>query len=242
MITVFIISKKYKYGMSDHYSFTLRNLGLSLKNAIWALFMPVIILGGILGGIFTTTEAAGVAAVYAFVVGLFSKEINMKNIPAIIKETIVDTSVIMLIVAAASPFGWILALEQLPQKILELFTAMSDNKFVILFLLNVFFLLIGLFMETIAAMIILIPVIIPLITDLGIDPIHFGVIIVFNLLIGQLTPPLGTLMFTTCSIAKVSVWDFQRAVWPFYIALFVTLMVLTYLPQLYMWLPNIVKL
>lgn len=239
MVMVSILSKKHGYGLTDQGKFSFLYLGQTMRSALFALVMPVIILGGILGGIFTTTEAAGIAATYAFLIGIATRELKLKDYPNIIKETIVDTSVIMLIVAAASPFGWILALEQVPQKVLELFTSISENPLIILFVLNIFFLLIGMFMETIAIMIILIPILIPLITGLGIDPIHFGVVIVFNLLIGQLTPPLGTLMFTTCSIARVSVIDFQKAVWPFYIALFITLLVITYLPQLFMWLPGI---
>ncbi|WP_280922259.1 TRAP transporter large permease [Ammoniphilus resinae] len=240
MITVYILSKRYGYGLSDKMKFSLLNLWNSTKAASWSLFMPIVILGGILTGVFTTTEAAAVAAVYALVVGVVTRELKLEHVPSIMKETIMDTTVIMLIVAAASPFGWILALEQVPQMVLELFTSISSNVYITLFMLNIFFFILGLFMETMAVMIILVPVLMPLVTELGIDPLHFGVIIVINLLIGQLTPPLGMLMFATCSIAGVKIVDFQKAVWPFYIALFVALIVITYLPQLYMWLPDLV--
>jgi len=240
MVAVFFISKKKGYGRSAG-GFSWRVLVKTGKDAILALLMPVIILGGILGGVFTATEAAGVAVVYALLIGtLVYRELRFSDIFRILKELAVDTAAIMFIVAAASPFGWILGLEQVPQLMIEVFTGISENPYVVLMVLNVFFLIIGTFMETTAIMIIMVPIMMPLIKVLGIDPVHFGVVISINLLIGTLTPPVGVLMFTTCGIAKVSVMDFVKAVWPFYISLIAVLASVTYLPQVVLWLPNLI--
>jgi len=240
MVAVFFISKKEGYGRSAG-GFSWRVLVKTGKDAILALLMPVIILGGILGGVFTATEAAGVAVVYALLIGtLVYRELRFSDIFRILKELAVDTAAIMFIVAAASPFGWILGLEQVPQLMIEVFTGISENPYVVLMVLNVFFLIIGTFMETTAIMIIMVPILMPLVKVLGIDPVHFGVVISINLLIGTLTPPVGVLMFTTCGIAKVSVMDFVKAVWPFYISLIAVLASVTYLPQVVLWLPNLI--
>jgi len=240
MVAVFFISKKKGYGRSAG-GFSWRVLVKTGKDAILALLMPVIILGGILGGVFTATEAAGVAVVYALLIGtLVYRELRFSDIFRILKELAVDTAAIMFIVAAASPFGWILGLEQVPQLMIEVFTGISENPYVVLMVLNVFFLIIGTFMETTAIMIIMVPIMMPLVKVLGIDPVHFGVVISINLLIGTLTPPVGVLMFTTCGIAKVSVMDFVKAVWPFYISLIAVLASVTYLPQVVLWLPNLI--
>ena len=240
MVAVFFISKKEGYGRSAG-GFSWRVLVKTGKDAILALLMPVIILGGILGGVFTATEAAGVAVVYALLIGtLVYRELRFSDIFRILKELAVDTAAIMFIVAAAAPFGWILGLEQVPQLMIEVFTGISENSYVVLIVLNVFFLIIGTFMETTAIMIIMVPLLMPLIRVLGIDPVHFGVVISINLLIGTLTPPVGVLMFTTCGIAKVSVMDFVKAVWPFYISLIAVLASVTYLPQVVLWLPSLI--
>ena len=240
MVAVYFISKKEGYGRSAG-GFSRRVLVKTGKDAILALLMPVIILGGILGGVFTATEAAGVAVVYALLIGtLVYRELRFSDIFRILKELAVDTAAIMFIVAAASPFGWILGLEQVPQLMIEVFTGISENPYVVLMVLNVFFLIIGTFMETTAIMIIMVPLLMPLIRVLGIDPVHFGVVISINLLIGTLTPPVGVLMFTTCGIAKVSVMDFVKAVWPFYISLIAVLASVTYLPQVVLWLPSLI--
>jgi tripartite ATP-independent transporter DctM subunit len=240
MITVYIISKKNNYGMADEYRFSVTRIFTSFKQAIWALLMPIIVLGGIIAGVFTATEAAAIAVLYCFILGIVMRELKWKHFPTILKETIMQNSMILIVVAVASPFGWTLTIQQIPQMAVDFFTSITSNYFIILLIINVFFLIIGMFMETVATMIIIVPILMPLIAQLGVDPVHFGIILVFNLLIGQLTPPLGMLMFTTTSIAKVSVLDFQRAIWPFYIALVVSLLIFTYFPWLFMWLPELI--
>ena len=240
IVTVLILSGKHGYGRDDKFAFSFKHLMKSFWDAKWSLLLALIIIGGILSGVFTATEAAGVAAVYVFLLGILMREIRWRDIPVIVKETVVDSAAVMLIVSAAAPFGWILTMEQIPQQVFHLFTSITDNYYLLLLLINLFLLLVGMFMDTAAALIIIIPMFMPLIQQMGMDPIHFGVMMVFNLMIGQLTPPVGTLMFTTCSISNTSIVDFQKALVPFYIAMFVALLLITYVPQFYMWLPNLV--
>lgn len=205
----------------------------TFKRAVWALLLPVLVVGGFRAGVFTATEVAAVAAVYALVVGLV---IYRTLGPAEIREALIstgkDTAAILVLVAAASPFAWILALNQAPQMMLGLITGISDDPIVVLLLLNVLLLVVGMFMETLAIIIILVPILLPLLKALGIDLIHFGIIMVFNLLIGQLTPPLGVLMFVSCSIARLRMGTFLVEVWPFLLALLAALMVIVFVPGL----------
>ena len=208
-------------------------LWATFKRSVWALLLPVLIVGGFRAGIFTATEVAAVAAIYALAVGLL---IYRTLDPAKLWEALVstgkDTASILILVAAASPFAWILALEQAPQLLLGMITGISENPLVVLLLLNVMLLVVGMFMETLAIIIILVPILLPLLNSLGIDLIHFGIIMIVNLLLGQLTPPLGVLMFVSCSIARVRMGTFIVEVWPFLLALVGALMVITFMPWL----------
>lgn len=205
----------------------------TFKRAVWALLLPVLIVGGFRAGVFTATEVAAVAAVYALVVGLLIyRTLSWREIIAALVSTGKDTASILILVAAASPFAWILALYQAPQMMLGLITGISDNPLVILLLLNLLLLAVGMFMETLAIIIILVPILLPLLKAIGIDLTHFGIIMVFNLLIGQLTPPLGVLMFVSCSIARLRMGTFIAEIWPFLLALTVALFVITFVPAL----------
>jgi tripartite ATP-independent transporter DctM subunit len=213
--------------------FRRSRLGSTFARAVWALLLPVLVVGGFRAGIFTATEVAAVAAVYALLVGLvIYRTLGWREIYAALVSTGKDTAAILILVAAASPFAWILALNQAPQMMLGLITGISDNPLVVLLLLNVLLLVVGMFMETLAIIIILVPILLPLLNSLGIDLIHFGIIMVFNLLIGQLTPPLGVLMFVSCSIARLRMGVFLVEVWPFLLALAAALMVITFVPGL----------
>ena len=205
----------------------------TFKRAGWALLLPVLIVGGFRAGVFTATEVAAVAAVYALVVGLvIYRTLAWRETLAALVSTGKDTASILILVAAASPFAWILALYQAPQMMLGLITGISDNPLVILLLLNLLLLVVGMFMETLAIIIILVPILLPLLKTIGIDLTHFGIIMVFNLLIGQLTPPLGVLMFVSCSIARLRMGTFMAEIWPFLLALTAALAVITFVPAL----------
>jgi tripartite ATP-independent transporter DctM subunit len=208
-------------------------LWATFKRAVWALLLPILIVGGFRAGIFTATEVAAVAAVYALIVGLvIYRTLRGRDILEALISTGKDTASILILVAAASPFAWILALYQAPQMMLGLITGISDNPLVVLLLLNVLLLVVGMFMETLAIIIILVPILLPLLKTFGIDLTHFGIIMVFNLLIGQLTPPLGVLMFVSCSIARLRMGTFLVEVWPFLLALSAALLVITFVPFL----------
>jgi C4-dicarboxylate transporter DctM subunit len=217
-----------------------RSLLLGVKDALLALFMPAFILGGILAGIFTPTEAAAVSVLYAFVVGRFVyNELSWRQLPALAQESLVVTAVIMFIIANAAIFGWLVAALQLPQKIIALFTTGISNRWLILILINLFLLLVGTFMETTASLIILTPVLLPLAKQIGLDPIHFGAIMVLNLVIGLTTPPLGVCLFVSSGIAGISLERISRAMIPFLLAAIVVLLLVTYIPSLSMWIPHL---
>ncbi len=212
------------------------------RGAFWALLMPVLILVGFRMGIFTATEIAGVAAAYSLLVGVFIyRTLRWSQLPRILLTTAKETSVILLIVAAASPFSWILGIEQAPQLISESLKAATDNPIVVLLMLNAVLLVLGCFMETLAIMIILVPILIPVLNHFQIDLTHFGIILLVNLTIGQLTPPVGVLLFVASSVAKVRLGVLSREVLPYVAVLILTLLVITYVPALSLWLPQALK-
>ncbi|WP_417426352.1 TRAP transporter large permease [Hoeflea sp.] len=229
--TVAVITRQRGFGRGP--DFSGRALLSSFFDASWALLMPVIIIVGFRMGIFTATEVAAIAAGYAFVVGLFVyRTLSFRELPDIFAGAARDTSSILIIAATAAPFGWILSVGQAPQQMLSFLTGVSDNPFVILLLINIILLVLGTFMETLVLIIILVPILLPLIQSLGIDPVHFGIVMIINLVIGQLTPPLGVLMYVTCGISGTSIGEFIRAIKPFLIALIIALLVITYIPAL----------
>ena len=222
--------------------FCWSRLKTAFRQASWALMMPVLILGGFRMGIFTATEIAGVAVFYSLFVGLFIyKTLQWSQIPPILLQTAKETAVILMIVAAASPFSWFLGIEQAPQMISNLLTQTTDKPWVVLLMLNVVLLMIGCFMETIAIMIILVPILIPVLNLYHIDLTHFGIILLINLTVGQLTPPVGVLLFVSSAVAKVRFADVAYEAMPYVGVLLLTLAVLTYVPEVSMWLPLVLK-
>ncbi|SMD08175.1 TRAP transporter large permease [Sporomusa malonica] len=238
MAVAYYISKKRGYKGTGEFSF--KELLIAFKDAFWALLMPVIILGGIYGGIFTPTEAACVAVFYGLFVGLFIyRELNFNNLGRLLVNSAVSTSIVMFIIATASVFGWIMASEQIPDRVAQMFMDFSDNPMVILLLINILLLIVGCFMETNAIIIILAPIFLPLVTQMGIDPIHFGIIMVVNTAIGQVTPPLGVNLFVACGLSKITIESISKAVIPFLLAMIVAILIITYVPALVMYLPNL---
>lgn len=223
-------------------AFAWGRLWTEFRGAFWALLMPVLILVGFRMGVFTATEIAGVAAAYALIVGLFIyRTLRWSHLPKILLSTAKETAVILLIVAAAAPFSWILGIEQAPQLISEALKGATDSPWVILMLLNVVLLILGSFMETIAIMIILVPILIPVLNQYQIDLTHFGIVLLVNLTIGQLTPPVGVLLFVASSVSKVRLGLLVREVVPFVAVLILTLLVITNVPALSLWLPQALK-
>lgn len=240
IITVIIIAKKRKYAKETRKSG--KELWQAFKESFLALLMPVIILGGIYGGYFTATEAAGIAVLYAFIVGVvIYREIKLKQLLGILTSSVVTTSAIMFILASAGLFGWILTREGVPQDVANFFIGISDNPFVFLVLVNLFLLLVGMFMETNASIIILAPLLAPVAVQLGIDPVHFGIIMIVNLALGMCTPPLGINLFISSQLAKINLLQITRGMIPFYTALLITLLLISYIPQITMFIPNLLK-
>ena len=221
-------------------AFSLPTVWREFQHASLALLMPVFILVGFRAGLFTATEIAGVAAAYALVVGMFVyRSIRLADLPAILIGTARETSVILVIVAAAAPFSWILAVGQAPQIVVDYVTSLSRDPLVVLLILNVALLVAGMFMETIAIMIILVPIVIPLLVSLQIDLVHFGIVLLVNLVIGQVHPPVGVLCFVVMAMTKVRMGALFRELWPFLLALLLALAIITYVPAFSLWLPGV---
>ncbi|WP_003542536.1 TRAP transporter large permease [Desulfotomaculum nigrificans] len=219
---------------------SLKQIVKTFIGAFWAVMMLVVVLWGIIGGTFTPTEAAIIAVVYALVVGLFIyKELKWKDLPKIFVESAVQTASIMLLVAFANVFAWILSSEQIPQMIADFMLGITENKYLILLLVNLLLLFVGMFMETIAALIILFPVLLKVATSVGVDPIHFAIICVLNLVLGLLTPPVGVCLYITSSIGRISLVQISKAVMPFLIVNLIILALVTYVPPLTLFLPSL---
>ena len=223
-------------------AFSGARLWQAFKDALWALAMPILILVGFRMGVFTATEIAAVACAYSLIVGLFVyRTLTWKGLPAILLATGRETATILIIAAGAAPFGWILGVEQAPQKVAALLTSVSNEPWVILLILNAALLVAGMFMETLAIMIILVPILIPLLNAVGIDLLHFGIVLLVNLVIGQITPPVGVLMFVASSVSRTHLGLIVKEIGPFVLALIAALALLTYVPALSVWLPRVLN-
>jgi C4-dicarboxylate transporter DctM subunit len=239
MITVAILAKRRGYPREQRA--TLRELLVATLQAAPAWGSPFIIIGGILGGIFTPTEAAAVASIYALAIGMFVyREITLADLPRILWETIRNTVQVMFIISAASVFGWLLIQQRIPTMIVEGLMALTSTRWVVLLIVNVILLILGCFMEGIAIMLLTIPVFMPLVARVGVDPVHFGVVMTLNLMVGLLTPPVGMSLYAVSSISKVGIWPLARELWPYIVALTVCLFLISYIPGLVLWAPNLV--
>ena len=206
----------------------------------WALLSPVIILGGIYGGIFTPTEAAAVSVIYSLIIGLFvHKELNFKQMLDVTKRACETTATILVVIGCATGFSKVLTLGRIPTTVATLLTTMTDSKVLILLLINLLLLLVGCFMETVCAIMILAPILFPVVTALGVDPIHFGIIMVTNLAIGFITPPLGVNLFVASRVGETTLDVVIRGIIPFLVLMIATLMLITYVPAISMFLPNL---
>jgi len=220
-----------KYNLPMEQKFSVREVGRSTVLAFWALFIPVVIWVGILGGVATATEVAALAVVAAFVIGVFIyRELNGRQTLHILKDSVGQTASVMLIVASSAVLGWFLTSEQVPQKFARMILETTDNKFLILLFLNLFFFVAGMFLHSAAAIILIVPIVLPLVRQIGVDPIHFGIIVTINLGVGQQTPPVATVLFTTAAIARLPFWDVFKVGWPFTAVLALVTLLVTYVP------------
>lgn len=237
MIVSYFLAKKAGYEKEAFLGF--KEIIRTFFGAFWALLMPLIILGGILSGVFTPTEAAVVAAVYGAIVGFaVYRELKLKDLPRILAKAAISTSTVMLLIATANIFGWILTAERVPQNVATYLVGLTSSPIVLYSLILVCLLVVGTFMETSASLIILTPVFLPVILQFGIDPVHFGVVMVTALAIGMLTPPLGICLFISCNIAGIQLSEIIRYILPFLLVMIGVLLLMTFIPEIVMFIPN----
>jgi len=229
--------RNYPKGRTIPLSEALRICG----DALWGLMTMFIILGGIMTGVFTATESASIAVVWAFFVTMFVyRDYKWNDLPKLMHRTVKTVSIVMILIGFAASFGYIMTLMQIPLKITALLTSLSDNRYVILALINIMLLVLGTLMDMAPLILILTPVLLPVAKAIGIDPVHFGMIMMVNLGIGLITPPVGAVLFVGSAVAKLRIEQVVRAMGPFFVILLLVLMLVTYVPEISMWLPRLV--
>jgi tripartite ATP-independent transporter DctM subunit len=221
-------------------------LGEAVKitvDAAWGLITLVIILGGILGGVFTAVEAGAVACVWAFFVTMFIyRDYRWRDLPGLVHRTLRTVAMVMTLIACASSVGYVMALTQMPAKITAFFLTISSDKNVILFLINILLLVLGCLVDMAPSILICTPILLPVMVNFGVDPVHFGMIMLLNLGIGLCHPPVGAILFVGCAVGKVTIEEVMRRIWPFYGVMFMVLMLVTYVPSISLWLPRLLGL
>jgi tripartite ATP-independent transporter DctM subunit len=211
-------------------------------DAFWGLITIFIIMGGILSGVFTATESAAVACVYAFLVTVFIyRDYRYRDLPKLIHRVVKTVAMVMMLIGFSVGFGYMMAIMQIPAKATEFFLTITDNKYVLLFLINILLLLLGTFMDLAPMLLICTPILLPVMVKFGVDPIHFGMIMILNLGIGLITPPVGPTLFVGCAIGKVTMEEVSKELWPFYGAMCLALLLVTYVPAISLWLPSFLK-
>jgi tripartite ATP-independent transporter DctM subunit len=220
----------------------LRDVPRIVLDALWGLVTVVIIMGGILSGVFTPTESAAVACVYAFLVTfLVYRDYKWRDLPHLLHRVVKTVAMVMMLIGFSVAFGYMMALMQIPAKVTQFFLGLSDNKYVFLLLVNLLLLLLGTFMDLAPMLLICTPIFMPVILKLGIDPVHFGMIMILNLGIGLITPPVGPTLFVGCAVGKVTIEQLTKELWPFYGAMCFALLLVTYIPAISLWLPGLLK-
>ena len=235
MALCYYYARRYNYPVEERFS--LRRVGQTTVAAAWALAIPGVIWAGIFLGVATATEVAALAAVAALIIGVgIYRELRFRDIAGILKDSAIQTAVVMVIVAASAVLGWYLTSEQIPQKFARAILATTSNRYLILFFLNIFFFVAGMFLHSAAAIILIVPIVMPLIRQLGVDPVHFGIIVTINLGVGQQTPPVATVLLTTSAIANLPFWEVFKAGWLFTLVLALVTLFVTYVPGLSLFL------
>ncbi|MCB0639236.1 MAG: TRAP transporter large permease [Lewinella sp.] len=238
LMTVAAIWSKYrKFPAGERTG--LRQLIRTFIDAVPSLFLLIVVIGGIVAGIFTATEASAVAVLYCLVLTFIYREVRLKDIPSIFLSSASTTAIVMLLIATSMSMSWIMAYENIPQNITELMLSISDNKFVVLLIINLLLLFVGIFMDMTPAVLIFTPIFLPVVTSMGMDPTHFGIIMVLNLCIGLCTPPVGSVLFVGVGVANTTIQKVIRPLLPLFIAMLIALMIVTYVPALSLWLPGL---
>lgn len=237
MLVAGVLAVRRKYPVAQRVPF--RETSRRFLGALPSLLLLVVVMGGIVSGVFTATEAAAVAVLYALILALVYREISVRDLPDILLSTSATTAIVLLLVGTSIGMSWILAYENIPQNITAALIGITDNKIVILLFINLILLAVGVFMDITPAVLIFTPIFLPIASQLGVDPTHFGIILVLNLCIGLCTPPVGTVLFVGVGVAKTSITHVLRPLLPLYIAMIVALMIVTYCPALSLWLPTL---
>jgi tripartite ATP-independent transporter DctM subunit len=229
-------------GFPKEQAIPLRQVPKIVLDAFWGLITIVIIMGGILSGVFTPTESAAVACVYAFLVTfLVYRDYKWKDLPHLVHRVVKTVAMVMILIGFSVGFGYMMALMQIPAKMTQFFLGISENKYVFLLMVNILLLVLGTFMDLAPMLLICTPIFMPVILKLGIDPVHFGMIMILNLGIGLITPPVGPTLFVGCAIGKVTMEQVTKELWPFYGAMCIALLLVTYIPAISLWLPGLMK-
>jgi len=240
MIVASIWAKKKKYKVGKRSS--LKQVAKTFVDALPSLFMLVVVIGGIVTGIFTATEASAIAVLYSLILGFIYKEITLPKLPKILLDSSATTAIVMLLIGSSMCMSWALSYENIPQDISTGLLSLSDNKIVILLIINVLLLFVGIFMDMTPAVLIFTPIFLPVVTKLGLDPVHFGIIMVLNLCIGLCTPPVGSVLFVGVGVAKTTIEKVFKPLLPLFVAMIIALFLVTYIPQLSLWLPSLFDL
>ena len=237
MVLSYVYAKRRNYPVGRGTSF--REFVSVSRKTIWALVLPLIILGGILSGLFTATEAGALAAVYAMVVARLIYQLEWKCYPAILRKTAINTGIVMLVCGTAMALTWYLATAQVPQEMTRFMLNVTENRYVFLLILNVLLFVVGAVIDLTPALFLLVPILLPVSTHFGIDPVHFGVIMVANLSVGLITPPVGTVLYVGTTIGKIALHELVRELLPIYLILFLVVLMITYVTPVVLWLPSL---
>ncbi|WP_421824512.1 TRAP transporter large permease [Flagellimonas oceanensis] len=230
-------AKRKGYGTGQRSS--LKQVFKTFVDAVPSLFLLVLVIGGIVAGIFTATEASAIAVLYSLLLGFVYKQITIEKLPKIFLNASATTAVVMLLIAASMSMSWALSFEHIPQDISSGLLSITDNKIALLLIINLILLIVGIFMDITPAVLIFTPIFLPIVTKLGIDPVHFGIIMILNLCIGLCTPPVGSVLFVGVGVAKTSIEKVIRPLLPLFVAMILALFLITYIPELTLWLPSI---
>ena len=237
MIVASLWAKKKKYKTGERSS--LKSVAKTFVRAFPSLMLLVVVIGGIVVGIFTATEASAIAVLYTLILGFWYKEIKTKDIPQILLDSCGTTAIVMLLIGASMSMSWVMSYENIPQDISNLLLGISDNKIIVLLIINILLLFVGIFMDMTPAVLIFTPIFLPVITKLGMDPVHFGIIMVLNLCIGLCTPPVGSVLFVGVGIANTTIEKVVKPLLPLFLAMIISLFLVTYFPALSLWLPQL---
>lgn len=238
MVVAGFISYKKKYAVGER--IPLKGVIKKFLDAVPSLLLLIIVIGGIVAGIFTATEASAIAVLYTLVLSmLIYKQVKFKDLPNILIQTVITTAIVMLLIGTSMGMSWVMSFEKIPQGVSEALLSISDNKIVVLIIINLILLFVGIFMDMTPAVLIFTPIFLPVVTTLGVDPTHFGIMMVLNLCIGLCTPPVGSVLFVGCGVANISISKVIRPLMPLFLAMIAALLLVTYIPELSLWLPRL---